>query len=407
MSSQSDAGLSRPISWLTRILERARDEGWCTRVGCTTCAADSFRRAVLSTAIERAGAHPPSPQTRLNSWIVHLPEGDRERVFQEIIAGLRGLDATAVAADGFRLLICDLEPPLLSWGLAVVLDDVLTGSPAGAELQRMRTHAAELARTRQRRREHQSPEAVRVRRESRRAEGLQRQQQRAEVARRVGEERARTTAELELLTGQERLEWIAEQKPGFPLEIIPMNLLPGKDEPLKLDVQRTATLIQLVDRRGGAWGRLATRLHRHLLHPAYFETRFRTPEPLDGWPRDFAIISAYATTGQTWTDDENREADRRLYEELRARGTHPRRVSGFSPETGHAEPSWAAVLSTKYAVDVGRTFRQDAVFLVRGEQLFVMRCEEPRKPVLVGGFRERLEHDPHESRAWSPPPGTP
>ena len=146
---------------------------------------------------------------------------------------------------------------------------------------------------------------------------------------------------------------------------------------------------------------------RHLLHPAYFETRFRAPEPLDGWPRDFPIISAYATTGQTWTDDENREADRRLYEELRARSAHPRPITGFAPDTGHAEPSWAAVLSTEEALEVGRIFHQDAIFLVADDDLFVIRCEAPTRAVFVGGFRERLEHDPHESRAWSPPPGTP
>jgi hypothetical protein len=38
------------------------------------------------------------------------------------------------------------------------------------------------------------------------------------------------------------------------------------------------------------------------LHPAYFKVRFRGPWPDLSHPEEFAIITAYATTGETWSE---------------------------------------------------------------------------------------------------------
>jgi hypothetical protein len=37
------------------------------------------------------------------------------------------------------------------------------------------------------------------------------------------------------------------------------------------------------------------------MNPVYFETRFRTDQPEIDWPSEFVILSAFATTGQSWT----------------------------------------------------------------------------------------------------------
>ena len=44
------------------------------------------------------------------------------------------------------------------------------------------------------------------------------------------------------------------------------------------------------------------------MHEAYGETHFRIAEHVDEWPKEFAIITAYATTGDVFTFDvcENR-----------------------------------------------------------------------------------------------------
>ncbi len=141
------------------------------------------------------------------------------------------------------------------------------------------------------------------------------------------------------------------------------------------------------------------------MHPAYFETRFCTPAPVTDWPSQFVIVTAFATTGTTRSAEENERADRELEADLRERaGTALeagragrggagwlQRITGYSPSTGHAEPGWAVDLPFEEACDLGLRFRQDAIYVVRGDDLFVTHCDERRGEVRVGRFRERLD----------------
>jgi hypothetical protein len=127
------------------------------------------------------------------------------------------------------------------------------------------------------------------------------------------------------------------------------------------------------------------------MHPAYFETRFRTQEFVDYWPREFVILTACATTGESWTPHRNESADEKLACELRARGAKIVRISGYSPRTGHAEPGWAAEIPFDEACDIGLRFRQDALYHVRGDILSVSFCDHQRSLVPVGPFRERVD----------------
>ena len=38
-----------------------------------------------------------------------------------------------------------------------------------------------------------------------------------------------------------------------------------------------------------------------VVNPVYFETHFRSPQPVTDWPSEFVIVTAYATTGERWT----------------------------------------------------------------------------------------------------------
>lgn len=130
------------------------------------------------------------------------------------------------------------------------------------------------------------------------------------------------------------------------------------------------------------------------VHPEYFQVRFRAPRHAEPWPRRFVILTGFATTGTSWTDQENTDADRCLEETLRARlgeEAWVRRITGFSPTTGHAESGWAAPLPFEEACDLGVGFLQDALYVVRGDRLLVSYCDERRALVPVGSFRERLE----------------
>lgn len=127
------------------------------------------------------------------------------------------------------------------------------------------------------------------------------------------------------------------------------------------------------------------------MHSEYFKVRFRSEETILCWPREFAIITAYATTGSKWTDEVNESADRELSHMLRRKCDWVMRLTGFSPDTGHSEPGWAAGLSFKEACDFGVRFKQDAIYFIRDDELFVSHCDERRGLIRVGSFLEKLD----------------
>lgn len=126
------------------------------------------------------------------------------------------------------------------------------------------------------------------------------------------------------------------------------------------------------------------------LHPAYFTIAFRTEVPVLEWPAAFVIISAFATTGETWSAERNAAADERLHAELLRRGCRPIRITGYDPVSGHAEPSWAAELPLDEALELGRDYLQDAIFSVRQDVLSVVRCNPPNEQATMGTYRERI-----------------
>ena len=126
------------------------------------------------------------------------------------------------------------------------------------------------------------------------------------------------------------------------------------------------------------------------MNPAYFETHFRRHENWNDWPAAFAIITAYATTGERWSAEKNEAADRELQAVLRDQTGWVRRLTGYSPSTHHAEPGWAAEVDFEIACDIGRRFHQDAIYYVNGDTLAVNSCDARRGLVAIGGFRERV-----------------
>lgn len=129
-------------------------------------------------------------------------------------------------------------------------------------------------------------------------------------------------------------------------------------------------------------------------HQSYFETHFRQEQPFSDWPEEFAIITAFATTGETWTAEQNESADRALEDELQAIGRWFQRLTGYSPATGHVEPGWAVEMALSDACDLGLHYLQDAIYFVSCDELRVILCDESREQLLIGSFRDRLQNDP-------------
>lgn len=132
------------------------------------------------------------------------------------------------------------------------------------------------------------------------------------------------------------------------------------------------------------------------MNAEYFQTLFSTEAPWEPTPQRFAIISGHATTGQTWTEHENRAADAALREAL-APCPWVQRIVGYSPSGDHAEDSWAVTMPFEDACDLGLRFRQDAIYYVEDDILFVSYCDARRARLEVGAFSERLSERPRKT----------
>ena len=135
----------------------------------------------------------------------------------------------------------------------------------------------------------------------------------------------------------------------------------------------------------------------------YFKTYFELEGTLDELPASYSIITAFATTGQKWTDKENQDADSCLKSELEDAGLDNWRITGYSPATGHAEPGWATTLSVNEACELGRRYHQHAVFIVQDGMLSVMLCDGGKQKT-VGEISKRL-HTATEARIAYPEDG--
>ncbi|BAW80695.1 hypothetical conserved protein [Candidatus Nitrosoglobus terrae] len=126
------------------------------------------------------------------------------------------------------------------------------------------------------------------------------------------------------------------------------------------------------------------------INPVYFETHFRRLLSWEDWPRAFAIITAYATTGEVWSSAKNEAADRKLAVKLKQQKAWLQRLIGYSPVTGHSEPGWAVALSFDTACNLGQEFYQEAIYYVVGDILHVSFCDHRRTQIPVGCFRSRV-----------------
>ncbi len=127
--------------------------------------------------------------------------------------------------------------------------------------------------------------------------------------------------------------------------------------------------------------------------PAFYkETHFWVEDWSDA-PNEFAIITAYATTGEIWTDIQNSKADKRLESTLTDRKAWLRRITGYSPSSGHSEPGWAVAIDFATACEIGKHFMQDAIYFVRNGRLYLSYCDARRALIPVGKFGQLVSEN--------------
>ncbi len=123
----------------------------------------------------------------------------------------------------------------------------------------------------------------------------------------------------------------------------------------------------------------------------YHTVRFRIAAPIAAWPAEFVLVTGWATTGERWTEAENLAANGRLEAELARSGRWHLPITGYSPESGHAEPGFAVAMSAEEGAALGRRYKQDAIYVVRGNRLTVRYCADGREEAVAGEWGELLD----------------
>ena len=109
------------------------------------------------------------------------------------------------------------------------------------------------------------------------------------------------------------------------------------------------------------------------MNPAYLDTVFdvETHHPL---PQEFVIITAYNPRGRAAPPTRNHHQDQTLRAVLEGRGVTPFRVIGRSVDGSHQEPGWGSPLDIQTGLEIGRMFKQEAIYHVHDDELTLHSC---------------------------------
>src|SRR5690554_1300934 len=113
------------------------------------------------------------------------------------------------------------------------------------------------------------------------------------------------------------------------------------------------------------------------MNPAYRQVRFRIGPPEVKLPATFAIITAWNPDGRPTALEANQGANDRLRARLDEGEGQWFPVTGGSPDFVHVEPGFGvAGITRDGAVAFGREFRQEAIFWVEGDVVFLVSCKD-------------------------------
>lgn len=123
---------------------------------------------------------------------------------------------------------------------------------------------------------------------------------------------------------------------------------------------------------------------------AYAQAHFQLDCPAMELPVRFGIVTACNPMGVTVEASVNEGLDRDLGMSLLDRGIPHFRVTGGSRDMSHAEPGYGCAVDLERIVELGRQWKQEAVFWVEGDQLVLVSCDDSKHEEPLGSFRERL-----------------
>ena len=110
------------------------------------------------------------------------------------------------------------------------------------------------------------------------------------------------------------------------------------------------------------------------MNDSYKDTVFHGPEPTEGWPKTFAIVTACNPDGKTAEDTENESATRELSGALVQLALPHRSMTGGSPDGKHQEPGYLVECDLSTALELGVRFQQEAIFWIEDGQVSTVAC---------------------------------
>lgn len=129
------------------------------------------------------------------------------------------------------------------------------------------------------------------------------------------------------------------------------------------------------------------------MNPEYFKTIFLISKEPDGWPDEFAIITAHNPMDLKLSDQENNFRNENLLKTLGQNAFL--KLSGSSPDQSHQEASYAFISDLPKAIRIGKEFQQRAIFYIKDGNLKLIECSTGQTQEL-GKFIERLSLNKHK-----------
>ena len=110
------------------------------------------------------------------------------------------------------------------------------------------------------------------------------------------------------------------------------------------------------------------------MNPAYTQVRFRAIVPHGELPESFGIVTAWNPDGMIQEGELNAAANDDLRASLDFSGLKYFAVTGGSPDFSHFEPGFGILADKATILEIGRRYRQEAVFWVEGGTVHVVSC---------------------------------
>lgn len=118
------------------------------------------------------------------------------------------------------------------------------------------------------------------------------------------------------------------------------------------------------------------------MKPAYRNTRFKAEMPAGPLPDAFSVITPCNPDGETVPEERNRELLQQFEQRLDELGLPHFKVDGGSPDFEHVEPGFGIETTLAKSLNLGREWRQEAIFWVEKDVIHLIASSGDEREVI-------------------------